>query len=519
MKRNAGILWIYITASIALLMAVSFASIPVLADSSNNAPDSNVLEKVLSDFTEYAEQARKDWGIPGMAISIVQGDKMIYARGFGMKKLGESDPVDENTIFQIGSTSKAFTAALVAMMIEEEKLGWKDKVIDYIPEFMMYDPWVTREFMVYDLMAQHSGMPGYAGDILSFVGFDREHIIHSIRYIEPKSSFRSEFAYMNNLFLVAGALIEKVSGKTWEENLQERILNPLQMSSTTYTREGFTGSDNVAYLHKNKNGKAVPLPMDWNFIDWVYTYGPAGGINSNAVDMAKWAAFQLNGGLYDQKQLISRKNMDYMHSPKTIIEQEGFPGRNYYDLAWVTSEIKPYPAFIWHTGGTSGIKSLIQLVPELDLGFVFLTNMCDNKLPEALAKRFLDLYLEKTPGDWSAESLREYKAGHEDKDIEKPEEPKAKPLPLDVYSGTYSSPVYGEVKLDISGQNLILTIGPKKAKFLLSPSNRDTFRLSIPDIGGDSGFVTFNINESGTADRMVIEALNDGNIGCFNRTE
>ena len=179
---------------------------------------------------------------------------MIYANGFGVKKQGEDDPVNENTIFQIGSTSKAFTAALVAMMVDEGKLNWKDKVIDYLPDFMMYDPWVTREFLIDDVMAQHSGMPGYASDLLSFIGFDRKHIIHSICYIQPISSFRSEFAYMNNLFLVAAALVEEISGKTWEENLRERILDPLGMNNTTYTQNGFVQSSNVAYLHQNKNG-------------------------------------------------------------------------------------------------------------------------------------------------------------------------------------------------------------------------------------------------------------------------
>lgn len=501
-----------------IIICILLISVSALASEKINPPDQETLQKILADFEAYAEQSRKDWGIPGMAISIVQGDKMIYANGFGVKKQGEDDPVNENTIFQIGSTSKAFTAALVAMMVDEGKLNWKDKVIDYLPDFMMYDPWVTREFLIDDVMAQHSGMPGYASDLLSFIGFDRKHIIHSICYIQPISSFRSEFAYMNNLFLVAAALVEEISGKTWEENLRERILDPLGMNNTTYTQNGFVQSSNVAYLHQNKNGQAFVLPMDWQYIDWVYVYGPAGGINSNVVDMAKWIILQLNEGVYDQKQLISKENVKYMHSAKTIIQDEKFPGRNYYDLAWVTTDNEPYPTFIWHTGGTSGIKSLIQLIPQIQLGFAILTNMADTKLPEALIKRFIDLYLGNPLKDWSTENLKEAKAAQSQSD-ELPDIPKEKPLPLEAYTGKYENPVYGEAVVSIEGNSLVFTIGPKQTKIVFSPWNRDTFMASIPDYLDVGGFVHFQIDPLGKASKMVVDMLNEGNIGSFNRIE
>ncbi|MEI6156977.1 MAG: serine hydrolase domain-containing protein, partial [Atribacterota bacterium] len=238
-----------------IFIIICVVSFMATASETIQIPDQESLKKILTDFEEYAEQARKDWGIPGMAIAIVQGDQLIYAQGFGVKKLGGSDPVDENTIFQIGSTSKAFTVSLVSMMVDEGKLNWKDKVVDHLPDFRMYDPWVTREFTIEDAMAQHSGMPGYAGDFQAFIGFDRNHIIHSLRYIQPISSFRSGFAYMNNLFLVAAALVEKCTEQSWEENLKKRILDPLGMTSTTFTRDGFVNSSNVAFLHQKLNGQ------------------------------------------------------------------------------------------------------------------------------------------------------------------------------------------------------------------------------------------------------------------------
>ncbi len=493
-----------------IMSCIFLLSITSLASNNINPPDQETLQKILTDFEDYAEQARQDWGVPGMAISIVQGDEMIYAKGFGVKKVGENDPVDEKTIFQIGSTSKAFTAALVAMMVDEGKLHWKDKVIDYLPDFRMYDPWVTREFLINDAMAQHSGMPGYAGDFLSFIGYGREHIINSIRYIQPISSFRCEFAYMNNLFLVAASLVEKVSGKTWEENLQERILDPLGMNDTTCIQDGFTQAPNVAYLHQNLKGQAKVLPMDWQYIDWVYTYSPAGGINSNVIDMAKWMVLQLNEGVYEGKQLVSKENIQYMHSPKTISD-----GNNFYDFAWITTKYEPYP-LIWHNGGTSGIKSVIQIIPEAKLGIVVLTNMSDTSLPEALGKQFVDLYFGNPSKDWSAESLKTYKETLS-QEAKIPDIPKEKPLPLEFYIGEYANPVYGEVVVSIEGDNLVFTLGPKQIKVVLQPWNRDTFTSSLTDYLDEAGFVHFQVDPLGKAYKMTVDMLNDGNIGCFDR--
>ena len=177
-------------------------------------PGPEALQKILGEFTEYAEQARRQWEVPGMAIAVVQDGKVVFAKGFGVKHAGGNDPVDEQTLFQIGSTSKAFTAALVAMLVDEKKVGWQDKVINHLPGFKMYDPWVTREFQVEDLMAQRSGLPGSAGDTQAVLGFPREHLLRSLARFKPVTSFRSSYAYQNGLFLAAGALVEQKTGKT-----------------------------------------------------------------------------------------------------------------------------------------------------------------------------------------------------------------------------------------------------------------------------------------------------------------
>ena len=228
-------------------------------------PNPEQLKKILADFEKYAQQAQKDWQVPGMAIAIVQDDKVIFAKGFGVKKAGGNDKVDQHTIFQIGSTSKAFTAALVAMMVDEKQFAWQDRVVDRLDQFQMFDPWVTREFRVADLMAQHSGLPPYAGDGQAFMGFDRAHIIHSLRYLKPATSFRSQYAYQNSFFLVAAALVEKYTGKSWEDNLKARIFEPLGMSATTAGLEGFQQAKNVTFLHQKTGDKVEAIPADWPY--------------------------------------------------------------------------------------------------------------------------------------------------------------------------------------------------------------------------------------------------------------
>ena len=184
-----------------------------------------------------------------MAIAIVQDDKTVYAKGFGIKELGNKDKVDTQTIFQIGSITKSFTTALLAILADEHKLNWDDRVINYLPDFVMYDPWVTREFRIKDLVAQYSGLPFDAGFPQVYLGFNRNQMIHNLRYIKPISSFRSKFAYQNILFLVAAKVIEKASGKPWKDMIKKRLFQPLDMKESSLTLNDYLSSKNHAWPH------------------------------------------------------------------------------------------------------------------------------------------------------------------------------------------------------------------------------------------------------------------------------
>ena len=385
------------------------------------------LQEILADFDEYAEAVRQAWQVPGMAIAVVLDDKVVFTKGYGVKQVGGAEKVDEQTIFQIGSTSKAFTGALVAMQVDEKKLNWADRVVEHLPQFQMFDPWVTREFLVEDLMAQHTGLPPYAGDNQAIMGFDRAHLIHSLYYLKPATSFRTRYAYQNVPFLVAAALVEKYTGRSWEDNIKTRLLQPLEMTSSSTGLKEFNAAKNRTFLHIKKAGQVVALPREWAYNYWVYGYGPAGGINSNVSDMAKWLRLQLGQGKFQGRQLVSAKNLEYLRSPKTImgpIEGE----MSFYCEGWVLSDRRPYP-LIWHTGGTTGNNTIVALVPQAGVGLVVLANL-NSGLPIDLTWNFYDRFFGNPPKDWRQiikNREAEEKASHP---APQPPATPAPPLPL-----------------------------------------------------------------------------------------
>lgn len=499
-----------------MLQGIAFAQEKV------TKPTDDQLQKILADFDQYAAKAMADWKIPGMAIGIVQDGKLIFAKGFGVKTLGGKDPVTKNTIFQIGSTSKAFTATLAAILVDEGKFKWDDKVIKHAPDFMMYDPWVTREFQIVDLMSQHSGMPAYAADGLYFLGFDRQYIQRSIRHIKPVTSFRANFAYQNNLWLVAAGIIEKHTGKTWETALRQRIFKPLEMKESSVDKQSFLKAKDVSSLHAQDGDKVIALPKKWEFLDWSYVAGPAGSINSNIVDMGKWLTFQMNNGKVNNKQLVSEANMQVVHSPKTIVGLGSEVHKNiFYCLGWLYQEHSPYP-MIWHNGGTL-MKTMVAFVPEQKIGIVILSNYV-TQLPELLAFRFFDQYAGKPSSDLSAEGLADLERMQKEVKAAKPVAPKnpLAAMPLEKYSGDYLNDIYGKLKVTIVNGKITIVMGPKKVKMTLKHWDKDIFAVNWPIYGSDleSGFAIFQVDLQGKILGVTLDSLNqDDDLGVFKRIE
>ena len=236
----------------------------------------------LNGFDDYVNKAMKEWEVPGIAVAIIKGDQIVLAKGYGVRKLGDPTPVDERTLFAIGSSSKAFTAASVAMLVDGGKVKWDDPVTKYLPEFEMYDPYVTRELTVRDLLTHRSGLQ--RGDFLWYgTELDRDEILKRTRYLKPSWSLRSTFGYQNLMYLAAGQLVSRVSGKTWDEFIRERFFVPLGMTASSTSINELKTANNVATPHSKIEDKVTVIP--WRNIDNI---APAGSINSNVVEMAQW---------------------------------------------------------------------------------------------------------------------------------------------------------------------------------------------------------------------------------------
>lgn len=353
----------------------------------------------LAGLDDYIARAMTTFQVPGIAVAIVKDGKVVLAKGYGVRKLGEPAKVGEHTLFGIGSNTKAFTTAALAMLVDEGKIGWDDRVVDRLPGFQMYDPYVTHEMTIRDLLSHRSGMGLGEGDLLAFppTDYTSAQIIHQLRYMKPASSFRSKYAYDNLLYMVAGEIIPAVTGKSWKETIRDRIFRPLGMtdSNTSISEDGPDG--NVATPHVLVGGILKPIRAIT-----VDNLAPAGAINSSAADMAKWVMAQLDGGAIagTDSRLFSQARNREMWSPQTIIPVGPPRGAlaslrtnfSSYALGWFLREYRGFET-VQHTGGVPGYVSQVFLIPEKKLGVVVLTNQ-ESPMVLAVTYRIVDRYLE-----------------------------------------------------------------------------------------------------------------------------
>jgi len=464
----------------------------------------------LTGFEEYAEKARQDWNVPGMAIAVVKDDKIVWAKGFGVKKLGETAPVDERTVFAIGSSSKAFTAAAISMLVDEGKIKWDDPVTKYLPDFETYDPYVTRELTIRDLLSHRSGLE--RGDLLWYgTDLSRDEIVHQIRFIKPSWSLRSTFGYQNLMFLTAGQVVAKVTGMSWDDFVTQRIFTPLGMSSTNTTIRSFKNGDDLSTPHTDVDGKATPIP--WRKIDNI---GPAGSINSNVIDMAQWLRLQLGQGTYEGKKLFSPSVSKEMHTSQTVIRIEGaypllYPEAHFfsYGMGWFLSDYKGRK-LVEHGGAIDGMRAEVAMVPEEKLGIVILTNMNGSVVSMPLMYRIIDAYLGASQKDWSADLLKGYKpmldqAQAAEKRAEAARVTGTKPsLDIAAYAGTYRNDLYGDVKVTNENGKLKVQFGPAFAGDL-EHWNYDTFQAKFANGAVVSkALLSFPLNTQGKADTVVL---------------
>jgi CubicO group peptidase (beta-lactamase class C family) len=464
-------------------------------------------EGPFKGLDDYINQAMKEWEVPGLALAVVKDDKVILSKGYGVRRLGESIPVDADTVFAIGSISKSFTAAALGLLVDEGKIKWNDPVSKHMPSFQMQDPYVTKEMTIRDLLSHRSGLNRHE---LLWYGSSRSRgqILERLRLIKPDWSFRSQFGYQNVMYLAAGEVIPAVTRKTWDEIVEERFFKPLGMQESNTSITKLKRSRNVATPHHKVEDKVERIP--WRNIDNI---GSAGSINSNVTDMAQWVRLHLNNGKWDKKQLLSSAVVGEMQMPQTVIRMEGPTAKlnphshlSAYGLGWMIQDYRDRK-LVHHGGGIDGMTAQLAFIPEEKLGLVILSNRSGALLPTALTYRIFDAFLKAPQHDWSGEFLKVIKGAEElaKKARKKQESERVKDtkpsLSLDKYAGTYKSDIYGEVKVTLEkgkekGKDKLKgQFGPFAAE--LEHWNYDTFRAIPRDRTQEKQLFTFTLDAKG----------------------
>jgi CubicO group peptidase (beta-lactamase class C family) len=490
-----------------LLVVLGLAAAPVSAQQTAGPPPG---------FDGYVAQVLKAFTVPGVAVAIVKDGRVVLAKGYGVRRLGEPTPVDGRTQFGIASNTKLFTASSLAMLVEAGKLEWDAPVIRYLPWFAMYDPFVTRELTVRDLLVHRSGLGLGAGDLLYWptTDYSNEEVARRLRDVPLTGSFRNQYAYDNILFGVAQLVVEQASRQSYREFLQSRIFMPLDMAETRYNSDHLKPGDKVATGHAKAGFtelQAVPR-MTWSNV------AGAGGIYSSVHDMGKWMRLQLDGGVISgegeqAKRLFSAKRQQEMWSmitpipipappvPQLAAASPDFLG---YGEGWNLSDYRGRK-LVWHTGGWPGMVSRVTLVPGQKLGIVVLTNQEVGAAFHAITLRALDAYADAPKSDWIAA----YAAGMARKQGEADDswrkhvaarDARSKPsLPLAKYAGTYRDPWYGDVAVAEQRGKLVLRFS-HTAQLVgdLEHWQHDTFIVRWRDRGLNAdAFVDFDLDVDG----------------------
>ncbi|MCV9928313.1 serine hydrolase [Flavobacterium sp. LS1R49] len=368
---------------------------------------------------ELVENTLKTFNVPGIAVAIIKDGKIVQAQGYGVKSIITKEKVDANTLFGIASNSKAFTSAALAMLVDEGKIKWDDKVVKYLPNFKMYNEYVTQEFTIRDLLTHRSGLGLGAGDLMIWPDgsdFTAQDIIQNLQYLKPVSGFRTKYDYDNLLYIVAGEIVHVVSGKSWCDFVEERIMKPLEMNHSAASFLRLKDSTNIIAPHVPIDGKLKVIKRYQNHL-----FDAAAGIYSSVNDLSKWTIMQMNNGKYgsDNKQLFSEKEHDEMWQLQTIIPARTKAPYNThfsgYGLGWFLSDVKGYKQ-VTHTGGLEGIVTQVTLIPELQLGIIVLTNQQSGAAFSAITNTIKDSYLGIKSEDYVALYSSRMKANEETAD-------------------------------------------------------------------------------------------------------
>ncbi len=464
----------------------------------------------------------KTFDVPGIAVGVIKDGKLIHAKGYGIANLRTGKKVDEYTLFGIASNSKSYTTAALGVLVDEKKIKWDDKVTDYIPEFKMYNPYVTDDFTIRDLITHRSGLGLGAGDLMMFPDksdFTKKDIIHNLRYLKPVSSFRTKYDYDNNLYIVAGEIVAKVSGLSWEEFVEQRFMKPLGMNNSAASIARIKDKSNSIKPHAPINGKIETIDIEWS-----ESANAAGGIWSNIIDESKWLIAQMNHGKYGdslKQKLFSEETHEEMWSPQTIISARTVEPYNThfsaYGLGWFLSDVKGYKQ-VTHTGGLAGIVTQVVMFPELQLGIMVFTNQQSGAAFSAISNTIKDSYLGITGMNWVKIYSDRVKAGEAEakkineevaKSIAEQEKKNAGRFNLEPYVGIYQDQWFGDVEISImNGKPWIASKRSPKISGELFPYKGNTLIARWTDRSMDAdAFILFSTDMDGKPSGIKMNSI------------
>ena len=462
----------------------------------------------LRGLDAYTAKAVADWKVPGLAIAVVKDGRIVFAKGYGVREIGRPAPVDTQTLFAIGSTTKAMTAASIGMLVDEGKLKWDDRVTKILPSFQLADPYVTRELTVRDLLTHRAGLGN--ADVLWYRSDNSaDEVIRRVRFVEPAYSLRSSFIYQNIMYAVAGQVVATESGMPWERFVRTRIFEPLGMPNAVPLGDSLRGRSNVASPHY-RFGDTIRVVSNAS----VDAVASAGAVWASVADMARWMRFVLDSGRADGKRLLKPETYAELLKPETMVTPEEF-----YPTASLTKPHWTTYAFGWfqedysgkmvdfHTGSIDGMVAIIGLIPDERLGVYVLANLDHAEVRHALMYRVFDAYLGNPPRDWSAELLKLYggirAAGDSaSRRAEARRIPNTHPsLSLAQYAGTYADSLVGDINISFENGRLRLRSSSMHAG-ALEHWEYDTFRVRWDNTWEGSSFATFTIGRDGVPSRL-----------------
>jgi CubicO group peptidase (beta-lactamase class C family) len=496
----------------AALLVITFSLVAAAQPAARPAPP--------PDIDQWVARAMHTFDVPGLALAIVKDDVVVVAKGYGVRKLGEGAAVDARTLFGIASNTKAFTATALGLLVEEGWIEWDAPVTRYLPAFAMWDPFVTRELSVRDLLVHRSGLGLGAGDLLWWPEstYDRKEIARRLRFIPPATSFRTAYAYDNVLYLVAGELIETISGQSWENFITTKILNRVGMTGTNVRHSAAAGGGNIAAPHAPIDGKVRPIrPFESD------NTNPAGGINSSAEDIAKWLRVQLSSGLLaDGSRLFTPATARQLTSIVTPIPVGDPPAEllplkaNFrgYALGFDIRDFRGHK-MVAHTGGLPGYVSRVAMIPDLNVGVAVFTNQESEEAFDSIAWHVLDHYLGAKAFDWidgfsKIRARNQASLAQADSRGASTRDASSKPsLALGKYAGKYQDAWYGDIAIAEENGKLVMRFSHTPALTGdLEHWQHDTFvaRWRDRELRADA-FVTFGLNPDGSIDQVKMKAV------------